>query len=392
MNKKVFIFAYWHDRQWKKFVGATIKIWDMAHNMSALGHDVVIFLPRYDFQKEDVPFKIIEMPVIDVPFLRYLTFNLALFLKLIPAAIKWRPDIFYIRRGVSPVPLICSKLFNAFLVFEVNDDPYRKTVKPGSKLVHKARFHLSKAIDEFYLKFCGLGVVITKRIKSKICDRNPFVDASKLIVVPSGANTSVYKPMNRDQCITDTGLDPSKKYVCFMGSLLKYQGVDVLIKAAPMILEKIPSAEFLIIGEGPMKDEWMREAEEAGMENVFHFIGQIDYYELPTYIGATEVCVAPFLKSVGYSSPVKIFDYMACGKGVVSSDITGTTDVFNGTGGVERVPAEEPDKLAEAIVTIMADNSLSKEMGKQGREFILEHYDRGKLARRISDEILSRLS
>ena len=392
MKSTVFIFANWHDRQWKRFVGATVKVWDLAYNLSGMWHEVIIFLPRYNFRKRDVPFTVVEIPLMDFPFIRNITFNMAMLLYILPAIWRWRPDIFYVRRGISLLPLIYSKLTRSFLVFEVNDDPYRKNINPGSRIVKKIRHIISVKSDELYLILCDLGVVITNRIKNKICSRNSHVDRDRLIVVPSGANTCLFKPLDRHECMASAGLQSSKKYICFTGSLLKYQGINILIEAAPHILKKVPECVFLVIGEGPMKDAWLREVKTSGLESEFCFTGQIDYYDLPVYIGAAEVCVAPFLKSVGMSSPVKIFDYMACGKPVVASKITGTTDVFERTGAVEIVPAEDPLELAAAVAKIINDKELAGKMGEKGREFILSIYDRSTLTRKINDEITARLA
>jgi hypothetical protein len=82
-NRSTFLLvAYWHDPRWNKFVGATIKIWDLAHNLSSLGHNVVLFLPKYHFNRQNLPFKIIEVPFINLPILRLISFNLLLFLFL----------------------------------------------------------------------------------------------------------------------------------------------------------------------------------------------------------------------------------------------------------------------------------------------------------------------
>jgi len=49
------LIAYWYEYQWKKFVGATVKIWDLAYNLSRIGHEVTIFLPRYGFARKNLP-------------------------------------------------------------------------------------------------------------------------------------------------------------------------------------------------------------------------------------------------------------------------------------------------------------------------------------------------
>ena len=127
------MFAYWHDRRWRKFVGATVKIWDLANYLSTKGYNVFLFLPRYDFSEVESKFTTIEVPFIDFPIIRKITFNIVLSLSIFREYLKWKPKFFYVRRGLSLVPLLFAKFAKIYLVYEVNDDPFRKNINPGSK-------------------------------------------------------------------------------------------------------------------------------------------------------------------------------------------------------------------------------------------------------------------
>ena len=105
-----FLFAYWHDYRWTKFVGASVKIWDLAQNLSALGNTVVLFLPKYQFNTINLPFKVVEVPLINKPVLRFISFNLLLIVYLIYYYAKDRPEIIYVRRMNSIVPIIFKDL------------------------------------------------------------------------------------------------------------------------------------------------------------------------------------------------------------------------------------------------------------------------------------------
>jgi len=74
IKQPIFMFAYWHDRRWRKFVGATVKIWDLANYLSTKGYNVFLFLPRYDFSEVESKFTTIEVPFIDFPIIRKITF------------------------------------------------------------------------------------------------------------------------------------------------------------------------------------------------------------------------------------------------------------------------------------------------------------------------------
>ena len=388
-RKKIrfFIFAYWHDRRWKQFVGATIKIWDLAHNLTKLGHEVVLFLPKYHFDTKDIPFRVVEVPLVDVPIVRLFSFNFLLSFYLMAFLRQKRPHVVYVRRMTSIVPLLYAKLRRTLLFYEVNDDPYANIHDEGLRATFLIRSLLSVKVDEANLKASSRAFVISPEIKKKILQWNPGIQARKLMIMHSGANTQLFRPHNKRKCRSLLRLDVARKYIGFVGTLLAHQGIDTLIDASPLILKKESRSLFLIIGEGPMKSIWNKRIEDYGLGDFFIFSGQIDYEDVPKWIGAMDVCLAPFLRSAGLRSPVKIFDYMACEKPVVASNIKGTTDQFAGTGAIELVEPENPEILANAIIRLLGNKEKAREMGQKGRALTLEYYDRGSIAKRIEEEV-----
>lgn len=383
---KILIFAYWHDKGWKGFVGATVKIWDLTHHAVALGHPVVLFLPKYHFPRENLPFRLVEIPLLDIPLVRALSFNLFLALHLIRYYSTLKPDVVYIRRGMSLIPSLFARFKKALLLYEVNDDPYPDQTDLPIGPIDRFNRWLSVKTDEVSLVWCDAAFVITPEIRDKISRALPRLDRRKLYILPSGANTDLYHPLDKSQCRSKLNLEPSKKYVGFMGTLLDHQGVDVLIDAALSVLQSTPNAFFVIIGEGPMKDKWRRRVDDLSIQKDFLFTGQIDYEETPMWINAMDVCTAPFLIKAGFRSPVKIFDYMACGRPVVASRIPGTTDIFMGSDAIRLIEPENNDALAAAIVDILADDEKANAMGTKGRRLVETHYDRKVLAKKIQDE------
>ena len=83
MPKIIHIFAYWHDPRWKQFVGATVKIADLAINFADANHKVILFLPKYNFNYLNKSITIIEIPFINLPILRLISFNFNLLIVLL---------------------------------------------------------------------------------------------------------------------------------------------------------------------------------------------------------------------------------------------------------------------------------------------------------------------
>ena len=384
---KVLIFAYWHDKDWKGFVGATVKIWDLAHNMARLGHDVILFLPKYELPVASLPFRLVRILSFDYPMLRSLSFSFALTLFLLRHFSSAQLDAVYIRRGISLIPTIFAKLKKSILIYEVNDDPYAEDDVQSKGIRSRFERWLSIKTDEIALSWCDVAFVITEQIGDKIIRRLPQIQPAKIHIVPSGTNTDLYRPMEKDQCRSLLHLEPSRTYIGFMGSLLEHQGVQVLIDAASRVVHSFPNACFVVIGEGPLKNRWRQSASERTLQRHFLFTGEIEYNETPVWINAMDICTAPYMRTAGFRSPVKIFDYLACARPVIASRIPGTTDIFEGSGAVRLVEPEDKDELAAAIKDILSNEETAREMGLKGRALVEGQYDRKLVAQKLNDTL-----
>jgi glycosyltransferase involved in cell wall biosynthesis len=388
MKKKVYyIFAYWHDIRWKKFVGASIKIWDFSTNLASFGEEVVLFLPKYGFDKKRIPFKVIEIPFINFPIIRFLSFNISLIFIL--GILSWlkKPDIIYVRRMNSFIPALYAKLRKIKFFFEINDDPFKRDYHEGWKSIFRLKKILSIKLDELNIKFCDNAFIITESLSEKILKFSPKLDKSKFIIMPSGSNVDIFRPLTKAHCRSKLCLDHNKKIVGFAGSLLKHQGIDTLIDSAPSIVKKEPEIFFIIIGEGPMKKIWKDRIKRIGFKKYFMFTGQVDYVEMPIWIATMDICLAPFLRSAGLRSPVKIFDYMACGKPVIASEIPGTTDIFFNSRAIKLIEPENSDALAETVLYLLNNIEEIEIMGQEGRLFIEKNFNRCEIAKKITDQI-----
>ena len=377
------LFAYWHDKGWKGFVGATVKIWDLAHNLSSLGQKVVMFLPAYPFPPPAPSLRLVGIPLLDVPLLRALSFNFALMISLVRQRRRTKPDVVYIRRGISLLPAVYARLTRSVLVYEVNDDPFRDTKGPPLGLLARLEKRMALKTDETILSWCDAAFVITAEVRDRLRRYLPDMQPEKIHLLPSGTNTELYHPLDKGDSRSSLRLAPARKYVGFMGTLLEHQGVEVLIDAAPVVLQTIPDVLFIIIGEGPCKEPWRRKVAKMGLGDHFMFAGQIDYERTPLWINAMDVCAAPFLRKAGLSSPVKIFDYLACGRPVVASRLPGTTDPFASSGAVRLVEPENSRVLADALIDILQDDESAERMGRLGRKLVESRFSRLQLAREV---------
>ncbi|MCK4826209.1 glycosyltransferase family 4 protein, partial [bacterium] len=310
----IFIIAYWHDPRFKRKVGGLIRILELADNLTGLGNSVVLLLPKIGYPKKQTIAKVIEIPFVDLPLIRPLSFHLIssliLFIKLME-----RVDFLYVRQMNSFLPMLIAKLFRIPTFFEIPNDPYL-----AYQSSDKIKRSLEGIINKYSMMLADKIVVLSGWSRRRL-NQIGWISLSKIIVLPSGTDTKLFRPLKKKECRKKLGLDPSFFYVGFVGSFFIHQGVDTLIDAAPMILERFANARFLLVGDCPMMDTWKKRVNQKAIQEAFLFTGQVPYKKVPEYIGAMDICVAPHREESNQASPVKIFDYMACNRPIVASNI-----------------------------------------------------------------------
>ena len=364
----IIIIAYWHDPRFKKRPGGLIRMFSLADNLTKLGNDVTMILPKLGFPKEQTIARVIEIPFLDIPILRPVSFHLLSSLYLL-----WSlkaASLIYVRQMNSFLPLLLARLYRTPSVFEIPNDPF--LAYESSKLIRRI---FEKLTDKAAMALSNRIVVLSEWSKKRLSEIGGIMP-SKIVVTPSGTDINLFRPLDKIECCNEIGLNPTSFYIGFAGSFFDYEGVDVLIDSAPFILEIFPNTKFLLVGDGPMMNDWKARISLKGLQDSFIFTNRIPYKEVHTYIGAMDICVAPHHKETNQASPVKLFDYMACGRPVVASDIEVVREITSGCDCALLISPSSPGEWARSIVSLVSNPDRRKIMGSNGRAYVMKHYDR----------------
>jgi glycosyltransferase involved in cell wall biosynthesis len=383
MDKQLFviIIAYWHDRRFKKQVGGPIKVYELATNLKRLGHRVYLVTPKIGYPECQTSADVIAIPLVDYPMLRFVSFQIFALLRTMVLMIRrGRPNFFYIRIMWSFLPMLLGKLARIPVILEVNDSPHRGYAFIKNNLKRR----LVHIIDRISYLLSYHILPVTKKIAKEL-HHIEGVSWDSMTVLPSGANTELFLPLDKLSCCQKLGFDSLKKYVGFIGTFFHYQGIQVIIDSAPLTIQEFPDVRFLLVGDGPMKINWENRVDEKGLREYFIFTGHVPYRDVPLYCGVMDICLSPLLTEAGESSAVKLFDYLSCGKPVVMSDVGGTGKDFLASEAVILVKPEDPILLADAVNKLLSDPEKRENMGKKGRHYVVSECDRVKLAQAIAE-------
>ncbi len=221
-----------------------------------------------------------------------------------------------------------------------------------------ARLHLavSRRVDRL--------VVITRGLKELYVAAG--IPAEQVLVAPDGVDLAQFDPpIERTEARRRLGLPVEDKVVCYTGHLFEWKGVYVLVDAAL----HLPDALFLIVG-GMAEDRerlWTYVAERA-IENV-RLVAHVPPIEVPAYLFAADVLALPNSAreaiSREYTSPLKMFEYMASGTPIVATDLPSVQEMLRHGENAVLVAPDDPAALAKGIRLVLETLGLGQRLAAQ---------------------------
>ena len=183
---------------------------------------------------------------------------------------------------------------------------------------------------------------------------------------PVGADLEKFKP-NLDGSWVREKYNIKGDLVLYIGQLHGAQYVSLFIKAANIVLNKYPHIIFMIVGEGFLEYKLKKLTYDLGLEDKIIFTGAIRHNDIPYYISAAGICVAPFkdTQASRCKSPLKIVEYLASGKPIVASLVGEVRNMLGGVGVL--VKPGDYHSLAEGILRLLRDQVLREKLAYYAR-------------------------
>lgn len=225
-----------------------------------------------------------------------------------------------------------------------------------------------KPVKEWVVKRCD-GITVVSRamrdellsfadISEKVWIRSMGVDLEKQFVPPSGPR----KPRS----------------LLFVGRLVEKKGLEYLIKALPLVLEKYPDACLRIAGSGPEQQRIRDLIIQLNLDKNVLMLGAVPNHELAALYQSSEILVFPSVVAKGGDQEglgLVLVEAMGCECAVIGTDLASLRDVIieNRTGLI--VSQKNPLHLAEAVNYLFQHPDLRVRLGKAGRDYVLKKFD-----------------
>jgi glycosyltransferase involved in cell wall biosynthesis len=273
-------------------------------------------------------------------------------------AYKDRGGILFTRRLISAF----GKIKDLKIIYEIHHPP----IKPIPREI---------LLSEKILRI----VCITKGSADWIIENFGSRLVKKIVVIPDAVNIKLFENQNRL-------IEKHKNFrVGYTGALYNGRGIEIITALA----EKFGDVEFILAG-GTKKqvDHWKK---QSRLENI-KFLGYIPPADIPRLLKSFDYLLMPYQKNcmlldnktctAEYASPLKMFEYMASGRPIISSDLPVLQEILQADKDALVVPADDIDQWANALIKLIQEPGLGKRLADNAFEKV-KNYTWEKRAQRI---------
>ena len=356
--------------------GEASHVTDLAGALSRVGNEVVLATAR-DGMGTDQGIEMITLPPGN---------TLRCVASLVTRLRDEPPDVIYERRGSPKISVALGFLLRRPFFVEINGlvEEEREAQGRGAGRVNFGALAKS-TVRGGLLRRSGGVVTVTEGLKRALVERYSLRE-SAVHVVPNGVDLELFRPYEKASSRTRLGLPVAGILGVFVGNLVPWQGLGTLLAACPLIRANIPEWHLLIVGDGVERVRLESEARDLGAAHYVTFAGSVPRSEVPHWIAASDLA---FCTKGGnfqsIASPLKLREYLACGRPVVATALGGSEPDVALSGAGRVVPPDDTRALEEATLLILSDDRLAAEMGRMGRAFAEEHLSWNTVALRLTD-------
>jgi len=293
--------------------------------------------------------------------------------------------------------------FSGFLASRISKKPFFLEVNTIIELdmeieTYQSRifYYMNKLnlkFQRYFMKSADLLFTPTNGIKQMMIERYK-IDKDKIVVVPNGADSDIFYPMDKSKMREEIGLPEDKKIVIFVGGFKKWHGIETIIESAPLITKEHKDVLFLLVGSG--KDpEIVRQLKEKikdlKIEKNVILTGRVPYNEVPKYVNASDVAVCYVSghrrnKKITFTA-LKMMEYMACGKAMIVTTPCAVDVKIKENGAGEVIEPDDATILANSIKKLIMNKDLNLKYGKNAIELYKKQYTWDAAAKKTEQKI-----
>ena len=300
--------------------------------------------------------------------------------KLLRKFAKSPPDFIYARAALHSVaPIALAQETGRPLLVELNAPLVEENVayRAGGTV------ELATAAERRLLQAADAVLVVSNLLARHAIDCGTKPD--RVHVVANAVDPQLFHPAARDtEFRTSLGIGDGP-ILGFVGGLRQWHGVEILPELLQRLVSDFPQAQLVIVGTGPLERTLKQRLGELKLDDRVLFMGAVDHDKVAGVIREFDVALAPYpeLNHSFYFSPLKLFEYVACGVAVVAANVGQIGEVVKHESTGLLYPAGNLDELVSSCKFVLSKKSQQEALGRAAASEILENYTWDKNAARV---------
>ncbi|MFX1466666.1 MAG: glycosyltransferase family 4 protein [Promethearchaeota archaeon] len=381
------VCSYFPSTKWMPYYGGIESyIQNLSKFLVKNGHNVTVITskiprnsPRLE-HKEGIKIVRLTTPAIvsGFPLIPHLFFKLG--------ATSKNADIIHAHinsPSIIEIAAFVSKISNRPLVVTYHADPIIQDLNTEASRYVKPILgtYLNKSMD-LILKRAHKIIVTTPLYMEKSNFLQNYLH--KVVVIPNSIDIDFFREQN-PQVIQDLKREynlKNNRIILFVGRLVKYKGIEYLLKAMKTIIPAFKNICLLIVGDGPLRNKLEYLSNKMNLKSNIVFTGNVSNRILRNIYRIADLFVLPSISnSEGFG--IVLIEAMAHAKPVVASNVGGIPHIVkNGFNGLLVAPRNYIE-LGNKIIDLLSDDIYSQKLGQRGQEYITKNYSWQQTVRQI---------
>ena len=281
------------------------------------------------------------------------------------------PEILYVRDAVigAWLALLARPLSGARVVYECHDLEGQNPSARSGPITRR----LATLIDRTVMRRADGVVSLTHAFVDALNARPDVRPRGPVAVIPDAYDDAVFFPRERVAACTTLALDPAAFTVVYVGSTWKYRGIDRLIAAFAAFAVDQPDARLVLVGGRRIEQaEVIAAAQQHDIATAVRCAGVHPQTVVAQYMAAADALVLVDTVSKASASPLKLFEYAACARPIILTDLPALREVLPDNA-AQWVTPGDTDALANAFRQIAAHPASSAAMGTRAADAVRPH-------------------
>lgn len=283
------------------------------------------------------------------------------------AWLRRNPDVDFIYERYSLfmcAPVLLARLRRVPMILEVNDSATVERVRP---LFFRK---LAIAIEGLVFRKASGLVFVSGTFRDRARAAHPGM--APAIVTPNAANVDTFKPDPERRAATRARLGLDGHVVCgYLGAFVPWHAIDAFVHRIATRLADAPHLKLLLVGDGATYPALRDFVDARGLSRQVLMTGRVPHDQVPGLLAAMDMAILP---SAGdYTSPVKLFEFMACAIPPVAPDFAPIREVVDEDATGWMFPAGNLDAACDSVLARSRDPAALARVGAEARRYIAAH-------------------